>query len=734
MKNILHIFRDDIKGLVKNILALIIAIGLCFIPSLYAWFNIYSNWDPYGNTGNVPIAVATEDKGYVKDDGTSINLGNDIIDKLADNTKLGWKIVETAEEAVAGVSSGKYYAAIVIEDDFSQKMYDCLRNGLEHPVLKYYENEKKNAIAVKITDSGAGSLQQEVNNEIIDEIVTTLSENISELTDDDSSVDKLIDDLKSVNDNLKSYDALLDSFMSCNTDISDTVLDIKDIIPKVNDVVNKSVNSLTTSADRISNAAKSINNSTAGIASNVINTKMNTLTVAITAANNSINAAQAALKNGEKPSVIADNLREAAENLGVVSGSVSDISSELDKLKGFGSDAGIQALQQSLQNVSNAAARCQKAVNSAADRVDTIHNTAEAISDFNRNILSTVIDQAVANLPELNSEISSDLTQKVNEIAGKANNAVDDVSSTVNDTAEGLNNIKTDISGLGTVLDGVSASLLAGNAALANSKVILRNTTQSLTEIIDKLDGVSDKDFYKTLQEILTNSPSLYGEFLSQPVNVTTVPVYETANYGSAVAPFYTTLAMWVGATILVALVKVSARPGNDYADAKDYELFFGRYILFFLMGQLQSFICVFGDIHILKVQCLEPGKLYLASALASFAFTFLIYSLTLSFGDIGKAFAVVIMIIQIAGSSGTYPIELLPTVFQAIYRYFPFPYAINAMRETISGMHGNDYYIYLAQLMVFALIALAIGLVIRKPFMELNHFIEKRMEDTKMM
>lgn len=734
MKNILHIFRDDIKGLAGNILALIIAIGLCFIPSLYAWFNIYSNWDPYGNTGNVPIAVATEDKGYVKDDGTQINLGNDIIDKLADNTKLGWKIVGTSNDAVEGVSSGQYYAAIVIEDDFSQRMYDCLKNGLEHPTIKYYENEKKNAIAVKITDSGAGSLKQEINNEIIDELVTTLSEDISEFTDDDSSVDKLMDELRSVNDNLKSYDALLDSFMSCNNDISDTVLEIKGIIPEINDAINKTIDSLTTSSNNISNATKSINSDAAGIASKVINARLNTLTVAVTAANNAVNVAQLALDNGEKTSVVADNLREAADNLSVVSGTVSDISSELDKFKGFGLDSRIQALQQRLQNVANAAARSQSAANNAANKADRIHDTAEMISDFNKNVLSAAIDQAVAELPNINSEISGNLTQKVNDIAGKANEAVSDVNSTVVDKTQNLNDIAADMSGLGAVLDGVSASLLAGNTALANSKVILQSTTDSLSEIIDKLDGVSDKDFYKTVQEVLKNSPSLYGEFLSQPVTVTTVPVYETANYGSAVAPFYTTLAMWVGATILVALVKVSAKPRNDYADAKDYELFFGRYILFFLMGQLQSAICVFGDIYILKVQCLEPNKLYLASALASFVFTLLIYALTLSFGDIGKAFAVVIMIIQIAGSSGTYPIELLPPVFQAIYKYFPFPYAINAMRETISGMHEVDYYIYLAQLMVFAVIALAIGLIIRKPFMELNHFIEKRMEDTKMM
>lgn len=283
-------------------------------------------------------------------------------------------------------------------------------------------------------------------------------------------------------------------------------------------------------------------------------------------------------------------------------------------------------------------------------------------------------------------------------------------------------------------MDGISVSLLAGNDALANSQVVLTNVTDKLSNMIGQLENVSEGEEYEKLMEIMRNDPSLYGEFLSQPVTVTTQPVYETANYGSAVTPFYTTLALWVGAIILVSLMKVKAVPKGKYKDAKDYELFFGRYALFFLLGQLQSMICVYGDLNLLEVQCQEPGKLYLIGAVTSFTFTLMIYTLTISFGDIGKAFAVVIMVIQIAGSSGTYPIELLPDIFQAIYRYFPFPYAINAMRETISGMYENDYSRYMAQLLVFAVVSLVVGLVIRKPFMKVNHFIEERMEDTKLM
>ena len=93
-----------------------------------------------------------------------------------------------------------------------------------------------------------------------------------------------------------------------------------------------------------------------------------------------------------------------------------------------------------------------------------------------------------------------------------------------------------------------------------------------------------------------------------------------------------------------------------------------------------------------------------------------------------------VLVVIQIAGSGGTYPIEILPEFFRKVYIFFPFPYAINAMRETVGGMYGGAYEKYLAELLIFAAVALLVGLLIRIPFMGVIHFVEKRMEDTKMM
>ena len=163
MKNILAIFKADVRGLVKNVLALIIIIGLCILPSLYAWFNIYSNWDPYANTGNIKIAAYSEDEGYTGEDGAVQNMGGKILDNLKENTAIGWTMVNSGEEAIEGVKSGDYYAAVVIEKDFSYKMFNMFAEGFANPGITYYENEKKNAVATKITDTAVSTLQQSID-------------------------------------------------------------------------------------------------------------------------------------------------------------------------------------------------------------------------------------------------------------------------------------------------------------------------------------------------------------------------------------------------------------------------------------------------------------------------------------------------------------------------------------------------------------------------------------------
>lgn len=307
---------------------------------------------------------------------------------------------------------------------------------------------------------------------------------------------------------------------------------------------------------------------------------------------------------------------------------------------------------------------------------------------------------------------------------------LDTVAGQVADTMEGMAALAGDAK--------VMKTALAETAdAVGDTMALLRPATEklltSLESTIDDLEGLTTDEYMDTLVNILGGDPAVYGQYFPEMVQTSVNAVYPIANYGSAMTPFYTVLAIWVGGVILSSLIKIHART-EGLIDPKPAELYFGRYLFFFVLSQIQAAVIVTGDLYILKVQCLHPGMLYLTGALTAFTFSLLIYSLALSFGDVGKAIVVVIMVMQIAGSSGTFPIELLPAIYQKIYRFFPFPYAIDAMRECICGMYGNYYWQQISFLLLFAAAALLIGLLVRRPFMGLNHFMEEKLEETELL
>ena len=219
MQNIRKIFLSDLKNICSHFFALVIAVGLCALPALYAWFNIYANWDPYANTGNIQIAVASLDKGYQPENGEYENMGTEIEDQLREATSIGWVFVDTEGEALNGINSGKYYAAIVIEEDFTEAMYTALTDNFKNPHITYYENEKKNAVATKITDTAVDTLRKSINEQFIEvltgrvfEATNVVSKDISE----DSVFDRFVSGLEEINRNLKDYREMIDAFVAGN--------------------------------------------------------------------------------------------------------------------------------------------------------------------------------------------------------------------------------------------------------------------------------------------------------------------------------------------------------------------------------------------------------------------------------------------------------------------------------------------------------------------------------------
>ncbi len=829
MRNILTIFKTDIKNICSHFFPLVIAIGLCALPALYAWFNIYANWDPYANTGNIQIAVASEDRGYKVNETETVNMGQEIEDGLKEATSIAWVFLDTEKEAVDGVNSGKYYAAIVIEPDFSESMYTALSDNFKNPKITYYENEKKNAVGTKITDTAVDTLRKNINQQFIDVLTNRVFEKTNSVSKDmesDSAFERFENNLKEINRNLQEYQVMVDAFVNSNYSLERAVsaasgsmdgtrkkLETENAyMAKASQDMTSTNASLALFSQNVQNTMTaietSINNMSADIDNSGIAQDAATLDAqvgqlrtdtdaAITHMNDllkSLNeAAGAKAKDAtggnraeleklskeyqEKLDANKTRLDETNEHIRVLDARIAELTAliddpstppadiptyeaertakeaerqhwidgdtpetapgrtrliaERDELltKKAAVDAALYATDPSTIN---------NAVTTANDMLDILTSmqttlvktitptmastaTAEA-SSVAKNALATCI-QSVENIRGL---YTTSLVPQMNTLMNSMQQVMDNVNDMLSTLDQALGDMDKVFEGVLDTVDGTNESLL-------QTAEVIKEVSDRLTTITDRLDAVAEDERAQELVNMMSGDPSVYGSFFSEPVVVNTNEIYPVSNYGSAVTPFYTALAIWVGTIFLTALFKVHADPkGLDHPTPA--QLFLGRYLIFFVLSQIQTLIIVLGDLFLFKVQCLHPGMFWFASSVTGFVFSMLIYSLAISFGDVGKALVVVMVVIQIAGSSGTFPIELLPDFYRRVYIFFPFPYAINAMRECIGGLYENTYGECLWELLIFAGVGLFIGLVVRIPFMGVNHFIEERLKDTKIL
>lgn len=699
MQNIRKIFFRDVAALFKNPFAFIIAGGLCILPALYAWFNIYSNWDPYGNTGNIRIAVASKDKGYTSADGSMVNAADTVIETLKENESIAWTVVDTEDAAVDGVYDGSYYAAVVFEEDFTECMYQGFLNELKRPTATYYENEKKNAVATKITDTAVSTLETNINEQYISLVVSLLFDKqrdvvqemeAAEITEEivakiqrtKDTADKFFVVVKSL---VQANDKLTASLDGANSDLSTIGGNLEHIQADISDVPD-----MKALADRL-NAANA-------------------------QAVQSVSDALAQLKQAQKTELL--DLKNAYyERFGA---GISNAKGSLDQLINS-----LQSLNAATVNISQGIVLTQ------------LEGQSQALGEMQQRIAGRAESDDASMLAEMEQQLEQQikvvqqtLQTTVSQSLAMLGNDLQQASAEISQV---IGNIKEDTDLLSTILQSGTTAVDLANQSFSGMTKDLDSISSKLDQIMDMINGLSEAEFARNILEFVQGNSEEYGAFFAEPITIETEAVYPVDNYGSGVAPFYTTLALWVGGVVLVSLIKVKAHT-DGIENPKTYELFLGRYLLFFVLALIQAAITVWGNFYLLHIQSLYPRRFLLAAFVTSFTFSLLIYALTISFGDLGKAIIVVVMVIQIAGSSGTYPIEILPQFYQKLHIFFPFPYAINAMREAIAGMYEHDYALYLLRLLIFAAAALALGLVIRLPFRKFYHFVERRMEDTEMM
>lgn len=727
MNNIWKIFKRDCHLVRTNLIAMVVAFGLVVIPSLYAWFNIAAEWDPYSNTGGIRVAVANDDAGYTSElMPLTVNMGDQVESALRENTQLEW-IFTTSDDAVEGVRSGTYYAALVIPEDFTSDMLNVLTGDEDHPTITYYSNQKESAIAPKVTDQGADTVRTTVNTvftETITEIGASLTEQLANYLDSDqieSVANRLTSTLSSASSDLREASSQVNSFATLMQSTSGLVSSSEALLDSssgTGESLNKLLSDGKSDVDTVTNSVADTTSKANGAISDVTNQ--------LDEADKLVQDAFAA-GEGSKGDV-CDALDTAGYQLVqqsiTIDGYAEKIQSAIDTIEPTGVDvSALKKVHAQLVGLSSNLYKLGGQLNDAAIAIN------ENVSTEQEEEIRALIEDAKSQITELSTKYEEQLASQAQSLSSALSNAQSNgsaVSSSLESTLRDLKNL----------VAGTSNDIADATANLSEAASTLSQSADDLDTISSDVSAALASGDLDKVRQIIADNPQALAEAISDPIGLDTEAIWEMENTGSSMAAYFSTLATWVGCVVLAAMLKVTVSKSsqNELEHAKPRHLYFGRFLFFWMLGILQSTLIGLGDLLFLKIQCQSP-ILFMASCwIASTVFMSIVYALVVSFGDVGKAIGVVFMVLQVAGAGGIFPVEVMPDFFQAAYPFLPFVHSMNMMKYCIAGGLAGEWLQECAFLLAFIVPALLLGLALRKPVVRLNEWFMEELEDTKLM
>lgn len=722
MRNILRVFRDDVQLGVRNIIGVIVLVGLVLVPAMYAWFNDLASWDPYGNTQGLKVAVANSDEGYRGDlVPIRVKAGEAVVSSLRANKSFDWKFVDE-DDAIEGVKSGEYYAAIVIPSSFSRDMMSVFSDDVTHSDIIYYMNEKANPIAPRLTDAGASQIQEEIRKQFtstVTEIALNTMSDLSQYVDSDS---------------FKNYAARLDS------SLANAISDVGNVSGQVRSISSlvSSTNSLVASSEKMlsdSGSASDAVSKATGSARQDLDESSKSLDGLTQAVNEAIDkSAQSFDSISQHADAAYDAIGDIADlsskDLRQLSGDVSDSAQAYDQmadtLQTVNTDGRLDGVISQMRSSAETQRQLSASLVEYADAIDQASGESDAKRDETRQL----IEQARSEITTLQSQYESDVKGAIEELSA----SLDQASGYSTDLA---GKIDATVASLTTATDSLGNSLVAAQGTLNETASQLDGAVSDLKQAKDDLDKALASGDIEALKKIIGDDASSLSMYLSAPVKIERNAVYPIENNGSMMIPFYTLLSLWVGAVILVAMLQVNLGQERRemYSGIKPSEEYFGRYGIFSLLSFGQSLFVCLGDVFLLQVQCVHPVLFVISGLVIGQVFAFFVYTLTVSFGNVGKALSVILLVVQVAGSGGIFPIEMSGGIYEVLYPFLPFVYGMKALQACVAGIYGMELVQSLAFIVAsLGTFSLLLGLVIRKPIIKFNNFSHEQLSKTKLM
>lgn len=873
--NIVKVYKRDWKSIIINPVACIIILGICVIPSLYAWVNIKACWNTYENTGTIPVAVVNNDK-QASFNGKNINIGQDVVNKLKSNHKIGWIFVNS-RQANLGLVDGTYYAMIEIPEDFSSSFLSVLTDKPKKPQITYKVDTKANPVAGKITEAAKNSLVDQITSSFVSTVNETLFSYLNNVGKDASenkdNILKLKDSIIAVNNNMDALTSSLQSINSNSGNLSLFLGDIKATMPLIEsgldaigknnsdnaliikstqDTLNKSLNNVDinlncakASNERINSLFKKLNNSlstanSAKINSVIpeINTELNALNSSIsvtidylqecnsidfnsdiaktitslknlqTSLNNikkQLTAVQEKLSNssqtidsiysflGAQIPIIDSQIELANQSIGTaisvlqeynkifnnsaitaLTDSLGTMHTSLSSLETALNNSE-QQLKESKQNAKDIIASLSSNITDVNSKIDTTNNQIDSVNNYLQTVSATntnnkaQVANIIASLKNIQTYLSDEKSQfssiqqqlnGANEIsktmADTINNDISNVdaqltsaskqyNSGVKDSLAAVNNnlitstedasvLINSAKDLNTQIDNlINTSIDGSNLASKFSGDLNSKLTQYkdiISQLSSKLQLVSNDDIVQIIS-ILQSNPKFIGDFMSDPFSITDESINEIPNYGSSMAPIYTVLALWVGCLILNSILKTDVGYFEGIEKLSLREKHFGKMMIYSTLAVIQGLIVSLGDKLIMHVYTVNAPLMIIFAVVSSLTFSIITYTLVSTLGNIGKALSIIYMILQLAGSGGTYPIQVDPKIFRILQPLFPFTYSVGGFREAIAGPLASSVVLDFVALFLFSFVFLLVGFFFKEPLYKRVHKFEMKFKES---
>lgn len=753
MRNIIKIIKMDFKNIITNWIALTVVLGLIGIPSLYSLINIYASWDPYSNTSGIKVAVVNEDKGAVFKE-KDINVGEQLVDELKDNDQMGWEFVDK-ETAENGLLMEEYYAMIEIPDDFSEKVTTLVEKDVEKPKLIYTANEKKNPVAPKFTDTAVKSVKSQVDENIV-KVVSGLvfracNEVGVDIENNRSELRRIMDAVYELDDNMPSLKKVLDSAVDGTANATDLMNEIQKIIPIADDISDAGETFISDNLDELDDLQSNLDELSPAVKDNLVNAEQQLDSMNVLLGNIDENiipeTAEKTLittrDTANALQITTQSARSQLKDLSKVINKISNIDIPQIKIDDVEITDETQKLidqynkqTEALESMQKNLKEMTKIINMLNKRLDTIDEKLDVV--INR-INNKIEDINKGEWPD--TQFLTDVRKIVDDMHGIIADTIDyysvDIINDINSEIDLIRNIGD--SGLTLIEQG--RGILPDVDNLLNKFMDISNRShdelvklqKDFPDIQDKVHKLSfrikefdDKDDIDEILDLITNDWQVQSDFLANPVEIEDNRLFPWPNYGSTATPFYNTLCLWVGGYMLSMLLGTETHPHEGEEEYKAYEVYFGKMALFVGIGIIQATIASLGALYILKVYAVHPVLFVLFSIFVSIVFMTIIYTVTSLFAHGGIIIGIILLVLQIAGSSANFPIEVNPRIFQIIHPYLPFTYAINGMRQVMAGIVHSILYKDILILCFYMVISIIAGLTLKKisnkgikPFLE---------------